>query len=171
MYLFQKPQIISQKNPLIIGTTLLFSSAIILAANDLSFSAETCTPLQAVGGEVGQTVVEKTASVPSVPIGIASLKRDNWNTDFAVSSNVKYRRYVATLVPKTDGTYSIKMYLKYSNGTADEVYIQKPNLAAGKSLVMSGNPRTNEQPYQINVFVGDVESVGKSYQISVKACR
>jgi hypothetical protein len=159
------------KKSLFFGTIFLISSAITLAPSNLSFSAETCTSLQAVGGEVGQTVVEKTVSVPRVPIRIAGLKRDNWNTDFAVKSNVKYKRYVATLTPQTDGTYSIRMYLKYSDGTADEVYNNKPNLTSGKPLVMSGNPRTNEQPYQINIFVGDIESVGKSYKISVKACR
>jgi hypothetical protein len=159
------------KKFLCFGTIFLISSAMALATGNLSYSAETCTALQAVGGEPGQTVVEKTVTAPSIPIRIASLKRDNWNTDFAVPSNVKYRRYVATLNPQTDGTYSIRMYLKYSNGTADETYNQKPNLAAGKSLVMSGKPRAKEQPYQVNIFVGDIESVAKSYKISVKACR
>lgn len=159
------------KKSLFFGTIFLISSAITLAPSNLSFSAETCTSLQAVGGEVGQTVVKKTVSVPRVPIRIAGLKRDNWNTDFAVKSNVKYKQYIATLIPQTDGTYSIRMYLKYSDGTADEVYNNKPNLTSGKPLVMSGKPRTNEQPYQINIFVGDIESVGKSYKISVKACR
>ena len=153
-----------------LGATLAISAAIVLT-NNPSVSGQTCTALQAVGGEPGQTVVQKTGSPPSIPVGIASLKRDNWNTDFAIPSKVEYRRYVATLTPETDGTYSIKMYLKYSDGTADEAYNNKPNLSGGKPLVMSGNPRTNEQPYQVNVFVGDAESIGKSYRVSVVACR
>jgi hypothetical protein len=153
------------------GKILLISAAITLILPHSSFSAQTCTPLLAVGGEAGQTVVQKTVSVPRIPIRIGNLKRDNWNTDFAVRSNVKYKRFVATLNPQTDGTYSIRMYLKYSNGTADEVYNNKPNLSSGKPLVMSGTPRTQEQPYQINIFVGDAESIAKSYKISVKACR
>jgi hypothetical protein len=155
------------------GKILLISSTLtlILPHPYPSFSAQTCTPLLAVAGEPGQTVVRKTVSAPSIPVGIGRLKRDNWNTDFAVPSNVKYKRFVATLTPQTGGTYSIRMYLKYNNGTADEVYKNKPNLSSGKALVMSGTPRAKEQPYQVNVFVGDAESVAKSYKISVKACR
>jgi hypothetical protein len=63
------------------------------------------------------------------------------------------------------------MYLKYGDATADEIYNNKPNLSSGKPLVMSGAPRAGEQPYQVNLFVGDAESVAKSYKISVKACR
>ena len=154
-----------------VKTTLLISAALSSSIAHPSFSAQTCTPLLAVGGEPGQTIVQKTVSVPKIPVGLGNLKRDNWNTDFAVTSNVKYRRFVATLIPQTDGTYSIRMYLKYSDGKADEVYNKKPNLVAGKPLVMSGSPRTNQQPYQVNIFVGDAESIAKSYKISVKACR
>ncbi|MEA5534027.1 hypothetical protein [Crocosphaera sp. XPORK-15E] len=157
--------------PIFIVAILFISSTLTLSVHRPSFSAETCTPLVAVGGEPGQTIVQKTVSAPSIPVGIASLKRDNWNTDFAVDSNVKYKRFVATLIPESSGTYSIKMYLKYNQGTADEVYNNKPNLSSGKSLTMSGNSRNNEQPYQINLFVGDAESIAKSYSISVKGCR
>jgi len=136
-----------------------------------SLSAQNCIPLQAVGGEEGQTVVQKTVSAPRIPVGIGSLKRDNWNTDFAIASNAKYKRFVATLTPQTDGIYSIKISLKYSDGTADEVYSSKPNLSPGKPLILSGTPRAKEQPYQVNVFVGDAESIAKSYKIAVEACR
>lgn len=157
--------------PQFFSKILLMSVTLTLTIPHPSFSAQTCTPLLAVGGEQGQNVVQKTVSAPSVPIGIGRLKRDNWNTDFAVTSNVKYKRFVSTLTPQTDGTYSIRIYLKYSNGSTDEVYNDKPNLSSGKPLVLSGTPRAKEQPYQVNVFVGDAESVGKSYKISVKACR
>lgn len=159
------------KKAISFGTILLISSALTVIPHHQSFSAETCTPLLAVGGDPGQTVVEKTASAPSIPVGIASLKRDNWNTDFAVPSNAKYKKFVATFTPKTSGSYSIKMNLKYNDGTADTVYSNKPNLTSGKALTISGNSRAKEQPYQINIFVGDAESIAKAYSISVKACR
>lgn len=159
------------KRTIFIGTILLIASALTLMSHHQLFSAETCKPLLAVGGEPGQTIVKKRVSAPSIPVGIASLKRDNWNTDFAVDSNTKYKKFVANLIPENSGTYSVRMYLKYNQGTADEVYNDKPNLTAGKSLTISGNPRNNEQPYQINLFVGDAESVAKSYSIAVKGCR
>ncbi|WP_013322656.1 hypothetical protein [Gloeothece verrucosa] len=159
------------KKSRLLTTTLLISSAITLTLPHSSFSAETCSFLEPVGGKAGETIIKKTVTAPSVPVGVARLKRDNWNTDFAVKSNIKAKRYLATLNPLSDGTYSVKVYLKYNNGTADEIYHNKPKLSSDKPLVISGKPRANEQPYQVNVFVGDAESVGKSYQISVKACQ
>ena len=153
------------------GKILLISSVLSLMLHPPSFSAQNCIPLKAVGGEEGQTIVQKTASAPRIPVGIGSLKRDNWNTDFAIASNGKYKRFVTTVIPQTDGIYSIKVFLKYSDGTADEVYNSKPSLSAGKPLIVSGTPRVGEQPYQVNVFVGDAESIAKSYKIAVKACR
>lgn len=153
------------------GKILLISSILSLMLHPPSLSAQKCTPLKAVGGEEGQTAVQKTASAPRIPVGIGSLKRDNWNTDFAVKNDTKYKRFVATLTPKTDGIYSIKIFLKYSDGSVDEIYNSKPNLSSGKPLVSSGKPRAQEQPYQVNVFVGDAESIAKSYQIAVEACR
>jgi hypothetical protein len=131
--------------------------------------AVTCQPLGVVKGEGNQ--VQKTVTLPSVPIGIGRLFNNNWNTDFSVPSNASYATYVATLIPEDDGTYSIRMNLKYSDGTHDKVYDNKPKLAANQPLKMSGSPRLNEQPYQINIFVGDPDSVGKSYKISVSGCR
>jgi hypothetical protein len=62
------------------------------------------------------------------------------------------------------------MYLKYSDSTADEFYGGKPTLTEGQPLAISGTPRGNEQPYQVNVFVGDVESIGKSFKVFVEGC-
>lgn len=131
--------------------------------------AQTCQPLAVVKGE--GTVVEKTVTLPSIPISIGRFFNNNWNTDFAVPSNATYKSYVATLIPKDDGTYSIRMNLKYSDGTHDQVFNSKPNLTANQPLKMSGTPRTTEQPFQVNVFVGDMDSVGKSYQLSVSGCQ
>ena len=63
------------------------------------------------------------------------------------------------------------MIPKYSDGTADEVYNEKPNLSSGKSLEISATPRAEDHPYKVNIFVGDAESIGKSYKVKIKACR
>ena len=143
----------------------------ILGNNSTLHASGKCQSLTPVGGEPGQMSVDKTASPPSVPIGFASLKRDNWNTDFAIPSNNRFKRYVGILTPRTGGTYSVRMYLKYSNGSADEVYGDKPNLTSDKPLEMSGSPRVGQEPYQVNIFVGDAESIGKSYEIKAIACQ
>lgn len=154
-----------------LAKNLLILSVLTLTSMSPAIAAPKCSPLIAVGGDKGQTVVKKRATAPSIPIGLAGLKRDNWNTDFAIKSNTQYKQFVTTFIPETDGTYSIRVYLKYNDGTADEVYNEKPNLSSGKPLVIKSSPRAEDQPYQVNVFVGDMESIGKSYQISVKACR
>jgi hypothetical protein len=37
--------------------------------------------------------------------------------------------------------------------------------------VITGFPRSQQQPYQVNVFVGDLVSLGKGYQVTVEGCR
>ena len=152
------------------GINLFVLLALILTLIQPVIAAPSCKPLIAVGGEKGQTVVKKRATAPSIPIGLAGLKRDNWNTDFAVKNGINYKEFIITFTPETDGTYSIRVYLKYNDGTADEIYNEKPNLSSGKPLIIKGTPRQDDQPYQVNIFVGDAESIGKSYQMSVKAC-
>jgi len=76
-----------------------------------SFSSETCSSLGVVGGQIGQTYVHKTVSSPSIPIGLFRLKRDDWNTDFSVQSERKYKKFNAILTPQSQGKYDIKMYL------------------------------------------------------------
>jgi hypothetical protein len=151
---------------LLLGTTLLTISSLSLSIHTLSAQEQeqqACFPLQVVGGSGGE--LSKTVSPPSVP-----LFNNNWNTDFAVDARADYYRYVATLMPEHDGEYSIKMYLKYSNDTYDEFYDQKVTLSAGQPLTISATPRRNEQPYQINIFVGDLVSVGKTYRLTVEGC-
>jgi hypothetical protein len=135
----------------------------------LPLLAETCTALMPVGGN--NTTVIKTVSQPSIPLfGPIGINND-WNTDFIVDSNATYKNYRVTLLPSSNGEYSIRMYLKYSDSTADNFYDQKPSLTANKPLVVSGFPRSQQQPYQVNVFVGDLVSMGKGYQVTVQGCR
>lgn len=152
----------------------LFGAAVFTALNvavnaNFSAMAVTCSALQVVKGD--GTEVQKTVTPPSIPIGIASLYNNNWNTDFAVPSDANFTKYTVNFIPGSDGTYSIRMYLKYSDGTADEFYDNKPTLSSGVPLKITGTPRPNEQPYQVNLFVGDADSIGKSFTASVSGCR
>ncbi len=151
-------------------TILPVSTALLLIgqtaqAND---RGNNCQLLMPVGGN--SAVVSKTVSQPSIPLfGPIGLNND-WNTDFAVNSGVNTQKYQVSLTPRSSGEYSIRMYLKYSDGTADNFYNQKPTLQPNQPLIVEGIPRRQSQPYQVNVFVGDLPSLGKSYQVSVEAC-
>lgn len=122
-----------------------------------------CSSLNVVGG-VGTEVMKKVTP-PSLPFF-----HNNWNTDFSVDRRFDYYRYVATFMPDDDGQYAIKMYLKYSNNTDDRFYDQKVKLAAGQPFTITATSRRDEQPYQINIFVGDLVSVGKTYKLTVDGC-
>ncbi|WP_013334288.1 hypothetical protein [Gloeothece verrucosa] len=146
---------------LAISGTLLGSSLGIKAAN-------TCTPLAVVGDDGTQgTTVKKTVTPPGASIAF----RTNWNTDFAVDNGVSFNRYISTIVPSDGGKYTIKVNLKYSDDTADKVYDNTVSLAAGKPLHITATPRANQTPYQVNVYVGELNAVGKTYVLSASGCR
>jgi hypothetical protein len=126
-------------------------------------SPQSCIPLQVVGGNATQ--VQKKVSLPGA---IAS--RSNWNTDFVVPGNQTFQRYVATIEPLNRAKYSVQMFLKYSNGTADQVYNQTATLPQNQAFTISGAPRVDASPYQVNVSVGGVQALGNTYKLSVSGC-
>jgi hypothetical protein len=139
-------------------TTLGIFLSTVSAAN-----ARTCVPLKVVGGS--GTQVEK-----KITPGGTLLTNDNWNTDFAVPSGNNFNRYVAAITPKDTANYSIKFFLKYSNNTVDKYYDQTSQLKKGKLLLVSGEPRARESPYQINILVGGLEAIGTEYSLTVSGC-
>jgi len=134
--------------------------------------AETCTPIPVVGGE-GSTVT-KTVSEPTIPtlFGV-DITRNNWNTDWAVpSENNTFRRYLVEVSSNDGGPFDIKMYLKYSDQTADLFFNKEGfNISGDKPLKIEASPRPEAQPYQVNLFIGGIESLGKTYTATVMGCR
>jgi hypothetical protein len=142
---------------------------------NLPAQAETCKAIPLVGGQ-GNSVT-KTVSVPTIPAGPlgmlgVDITRNNWNTDWAVPNNAKFRRYIATITSNDGGPFNIKMYLKYSDQTASEFFNQDGvNIKTNVPLKLIAEPRPEDQPYQVNVFVNSLESLGKTYTVSVVGCR
>lgn len=128
--------------------------------------AQACRPLQVVDGQ-GPTV-QKKVSPPGSPLPAGQNFRNNWNTDFVVTSRA--RRYMATITGINGGKYRVAMHLKYPNNTSDKVYEKTMTLTDGKSVTISGSPRLDQTPYQVNVLVGGVPVVGNTYRLSVAAC-
>jgi hypothetical protein len=125
--------------------------------------ARSCRALEVVGGN--GTVVEK-----KITPGGTLFTNDNWNTDFAVPSGANFNLYTATITVKDNANYAIKLFLKYSNNTLDKFYDQTIPLKKGKPLVITGEPRARESPYQINVLVGGIEAIGTEYSLTVSGC-
>lgn len=148
---------------------LLGMSALLLSVQ-LPTHAETCTPLSLVGGEGSE--VTKTVSGPTLPgpFGI-KIKRNNWNTDWAVPGGRKFRRFVATIVAENGGTFDIQMFLKYSDQTAEEFFNQNgKRLKAGQPLTIEATPRPEDNPFQVNVFVNGLPAIGQTYRAEVVGC-
>jgi hypothetical protein len=127
-------------------------------------SAQSCSPLGIVDGKGSE--VKKSVSPPSTGI-----TKSNWNTDFSISGESKFQSYVVNVVPVKTGNYDIKAYLKYSNNTTDQIY-NKTNikLVAGQPLEIVAKSRQQQLPYQVNVLVGGLESIGNSYKVSARGC-
>ncbi len=132
--------------------------------------AETCIPMQLVGGEGSE--VTKTVSQPTIPgpFGI-KITRNNWNTDWAVPGGRSFSRFVMTVVSQDGGSFDMRMYLKYSDQTSEQVYNQDgTTLAPGKPLTIQAKIQGGDQPYQINLFVNGVASMGKTYTANLVGC-
>ena len=125
--------------------------------------AQSCKPLSVVGG-TGPEVTKKV-SPPST-----FLTKSDWNTDFAVPSDAGFNSFVATITSENDATYSMKLFLKYSNNTTDNFLNQNVSLKVGKSMSFKATPRPSNQPYQVNVLVGGMSGVGNTYKLSVAGC-
>lgn len=135
---------------------------------------QSCQPISIVGGTGSE--VTKTTTIPGLPIplplpiGVGARTRDNWNTDWVVPTNQTFRTFMVVLMPRHNARYSISMYLKYGDDTADKFYDRTTQLPANEPLVIEAEPRLDFQPYQVNVRVGGVDSVGVRYTVAVAAC-
>lgn len=126
---------------------------------------QACDPLAVVEGS--GTQVSKTVSPPGT-----FLTDNNWNTDFIVPQGSAYSRYVAKITPQSSGDFTIKMFLKYRDDTADKAYDRSAvPLGEGETTYVEGAVRTGAQPYQINLVVGGIAASGESYTASVMGCR
>lgn len=145
----------------------------VLLPVSLSVNAQTCTPLAVVKGE-GTSVTKKVSApnvgtIPRIPAGY----RGNWDTDFIVPNNATFTEYIATIQSLSSdvGTFQIKMYLKYADDTADRIFDGGIQLDPNQQQQISGMPRSNTQPYQVNVNIGGIKALGYSYTLSVKGCQ
>lgn len=142
---------------------------------NLPVQAETCTPIALVGGS-GNSVT-KTVSPPTIPAGPLGMlgvdvTRNNWNTDWAVPGDVKFRSFIVTVNSNDSGPFDVRMYLKYSDQTAGEFFNnQALQFQSDKPLKIVAEPRPEDEPYQVNLFVNGIESIGKTYTASVVGCK
>lgn len=162
------------KLPIFYPVTVLGILASIVNLN-LPAQAETCIPIIVAGGQ--SNTITKTVSPPTIPAGPlgmigVDITRNNWNTDWAVPGNAKFRRFIVTITSNDSGPFDIKMYLKYSDQTSSEFYnSQGVQFQPNVPLKLVAEPRPEDEPYQVNLLVDGLESLGKTYTASAVACR
>ncbi len=144
------------------------------ASIDVTGPQPTCIPLAVVGGYDGQTAVSKKVTPPTVPgpFGIR-FARSNWHTDWLVPSENRFERFVATIAPEAGetGSFDIRLALKYSDATADELYDRRDyDIGTNGPLEVAAVPRAGQQPYQVNLFVGGIEHIGNRYSATLQGC-
>ncbi|MBL1175249.1 hypothetical protein [Pantanalinema sp. GBBB05] len=64
----------------------------------------------------------------------------------------------------------MQVHLKYNDNTADTIYNQVIELPERQAFALTGVPRANANPYQVNLQVGGIPVIGNSYRISVSGC-
>jgi len=152
-------------SPLIIPITVL-TSLTLLVGNIKPSQAQTgqCTALPVVGG-TGTSVTKKVSGA----LGIAN----NHNTDFAVPTGRYFKRFVATIRSGSSESVNlpVKMFLKYSDGTVGQVFNGDLALQPKQAKQLTGSPRVDAQPFQVNVRIGDLVTSGYSYTLSVSGCK
>jgi hypothetical protein len=155
----------SNLHPLFIATVLISFGI------NTTVKADTCIPLNLVGGQ-GNSVT-KTVSQPTIPAPFGfNITRNNWNTDWAVPGDRRFQRFVATVSSDNGGTFDIRMYLKYSDQTAGEFFKQEGiQIVPNKPLVMTAKPRPDDEPYQVNLFVNGIANIGNTYTASMVGCQ
>jgi hypothetical protein len=151
-----------------IATILGIASGIVIGLSAPALAS--CRALRVIGGS--GTKVGKEVSPPGTLIFV----KNNWNTDFVVPSDANFNYYIANLTARNRGEYDVKLFLKYSDNTDDKfvdrtVFVDRDDevirLPAAPDVA---TPRRNEDPYQINVFVGGIEATGNTYNLEVLGC-
>lgn len=129
-----------------------------------SAQADNCYPLNVIG-DTG-TIVKKTVSPFSTLV-----TGNNWNTDFAVPSDLSFNSYEATIVPENNANYDVELNLKYRDRSSVRSY-KKDNVAVkvGQPLKLIGIPQSSGNPSQVNVFVGGLNAIGNVYSVSIEGC-
>lgn len=143
------------KNTLkLITTSVCLMSAIALTPA----IADTCQPL----AEVSTGATEITKKVDLIAV------RNNFNTDFAIPGETKFRTFQATMTVENAGEYHVVINLKYPNTADSTAYDRKITMTPGETYTLDFQSPIEAQPYQVNFNISGANN--NTYTISVAGC-
>jgi hypothetical protein len=126
-----------------------------------------CRFLMPIGGG-GDPVVEKRIS----PDGL--VRRNNWNTDFAVDRAYASYRINLQSASTEQGVFPIAAFLRFTDNTDLRVVNENRTLEPEQRVVFGPFPAVpGKRTNQVNVRVGATtmpRSTGFSYRVSVEGC-
>jgi hypothetical protein len=63
------------------------------------------------------------------------------------------------------------MFLKYSDQTSEEIFNkQNVTIDPQKPLIIEKKSSPDDFPFQVNLFIGGLEQIGRTYTASVMGC-
>jgi hypothetical protein len=149
------------------------SAAVLAAASSLAVVLQpgramaSCRALMPIGGS-GETVVQKRIS----PDGL--LRRNNWNTDFAVDRNFASYRITLQSASTEPAVFPVAVFLRFTDNTDIRLVNENRTLQPQQRHVFGPFPAVpGKRTNQVNVRVGATSmpgSTGFSYRVSVEGC-
>ncbi len=126
-----------------------------------------CQFLMPIGGG-GEPVVQKRIS----PDGL--VRRNNWNTDFAVDRNFSRYRITLQSASTERAVFPIAVFLRFTDNTDIRLVNENRTLEPNQTHVFGPFPAVpGKRTNQVNVRVGATTmpgSTGFSYRVSVEGC-
>jgi hypothetical protein len=146
------------------SSLVVASLAVLMEAGSVLASCQFLMPIH--GG--GEPVVEKRIS----PDGL--LRRNNWNTDFAVDRTYGSYRINLQSASTERGVFPIAAFLRFTDNTDLRVVNENRSLEPDQQAVFGPFPAVpDKRTNQVNVRVGATKmprSTGFSYRVSVEGC-
>lgn len=124
--------------------------------------SQVCKPL--LDAESKETKIRKTVSGPPVPFS-----RTNWDTDFKIPENQSYQRFWVKVDSQEISNTDIEVYLKYKNGSHQRFLAQRDVDKSDIKYALA-LPSTDEPLSQVNVRIGDLKLISRSYIVSAFGC-
>jgi hypothetical protein len=147
-----------------VSSLVVASLAVLMDPGVGRASCQFLMPIQ--GG--GEPVVEKRIS----PDGL--LRRNNWNTDFAVDRSYASYRINLQSASTERGVFPISAFLRFTDNTDLRVVNENRSLEPEQQVVFGPFPAVpDKRTNQVNVRVGATtmpRSTGFSYRVSVEGC-
>jgi len=134
---------------------------------DAGAGLASCRFLMPIGGG-GEPVVTKRIS----PDGL--VRRNNWNTDFAVDRTFASYRIFLQSASSERGVFPIAAFLRFTDNTDLRVVNENRSLEPGQEVSFGPFPAVpGKRTNQVNLRVGATTmpaSTGFSYRVSVQGC-